>query len=302
MDILTVVAGTIVIIGGLAAVVTFFDSYYAKWLQFTKKDTTSKIESVEKKVDEIDNKLEKLQQSIQPVPNSPVPLNDFLDGLPQLTDSHKKQIFETGMKLRDDHQFKKAINKFRLLLGMNPSDDQRAALLTLIGNSFFLTGNQDEALGSYKEALKAAEQAGNQGAKGNALGNIGLIYRNKGEPDEALKYHNQALEIAREIGYKLGEADNLGNIGVIYQNRGEPDEALKYHNQALEIDREIGYKLGEASDLGNIGVIYQMNGEPDEALKYYNQALEIFELIGAQHLVNKTNENINIIKSLIKDN
>ena len=165
---------------------------------------------------------------------------DFVDGLQQLDDAKKRDAFENGMKLRDENKPLEAIGRFRFLLSIIPPDEQKAALLILIGNSFLLTGNQDEALGHYREALKAVENAKSPVAKGVALGNIGLIYSTKGEADEALKYHQQALEINREIGYKQGEASALGNIGLIYSAKGEADEALKYLQQALEIFKSIG--------------------------------------------------------------
>ena len=194
----------------------------------------------------------KIDYIMKQLDTAPLPVMDFVGGLPQLNDSQKRDIFETGMKLRDENKPFEAIKRFRLLLSMNIYDEDRAALLILIGNSFLLTGNQDEALGHYKEALKAAENADSPGAKGVALGNIGIIYSDKGEADEALKYYQQALEIDREIEYKQGEASDLSNIGNIYSDKGETDEALKYYQQALEIDREIGYKQGEANQLGNI--------------------------------------------------
>ena len=182
----------------------------------------------------------KLDYIIKQLDTAPLPVMDFVGGLPQLNDSQKRDIFETGMKLRDENKPFEAIKRFRLLLSMNISDEEHAALLILIGNSFLLTGNQDEALGHYKEALKAAENADSPSAKGVALGNIGLIYSAKGDADEALKYHQQALEIFREIRYRQGEANQLGNIGNIYSGKGDADEALKYLQQALEIFESIG--------------------------------------------------------------
>jgi tetratricopeptide (TPR) repeat protein len=268
------------LLGGFAAI-----HYFILYLRHRNKIDP-------KLVDYLDTKFDSIKQPEL----TPLPVMDFVDGLPQLDDAKKRDAFENGMKLRDEHKPLEAIDRFRFLLSINPPDEQKAALLTLIGNSFLLTGNQDEALGHYKEALKAAENADSPGAKSVALGNIGLIYSDKGEADEALKYHQQALEIHREIGFKQGEASALGNIGLIYRAKGEADEALKYHQQALEIHREIGYRQGEASQLGNIGLIYRAKGEADEALKYLQQALEIFESIGAEHLVNQTT---NIIKKII---
>lgn len=153
-------------IGGISAICYFIEKLRKK------PDKISKIESA---VDEIIKNQQSLEKSIKPmISPSPIPVTDFLDGLPQLNDTRKKEIFETGMKLRDENKPMEAIKRFRLLLSSNPLEEQRSALLILIGNSFIWTGNQDEALGHYKEALKAAEKSNNPGAKSVALGNIGL--------------------------------------------------------------------------------------------------------------------------------
>ena len=145
---------------------------------------------------EQDARIDRLLNQLDPPPLPPM---EYVDGLPQLNDSQKRDIFETGMKLRDEHENIEAIEQFRLLLSMNMSDEERASLLILIGNCFLLTGNQDEALENYKKALKAAENIYNPSAKGVALVNIGHIYRDKDEADEALKYNQQVLEIFESI-------------------------------------------------------------------------------------------------------
>src|SRR5659263_67295 len=153
------------IAGGIAAIGYFID----KWYQRKNPDKISKIEST---VEEIKKSQQALEKSIKPMNSpSPIPVMDFLDGLPQLDDIRKKEIFEAGMKLRDENKPMEAIKRFRLLLSSNPLEEQQSSLLILIGNCFILTGNQDEALGHYKEALKAAEKANNSGAKSVALGN-----------------------------------------------------------------------------------------------------------------------------------
>jgi tetratricopeptide (TPR) repeat protein len=282
-------------------------------------------------------KLNDIGQKVDTLLQGPTPIYIFTDGLRNLPDIHKRQIFEQATKLSEENKYDEAIEQFRILLSQNPTDEQKSALLSHIGNTFYLKGDYDESLGAHRESLRTAERAGVLIARSVALGNLGLIYNNKGEPDTALKYHEDALKIHREIGYRLGEANDLGNIGVIYNNKGELDTALKYHEGALKIhreigsrlgeasdlgnigviykdkgeldtalkyhegslkiDREIGNRLGEASDLGNIGVIYKSKGEPNNALKYFEEALIIFKKIGAANLVIKTMKNIEKIKN-----
>jgi len=221
-------------IGGIAAVGYFIE----KWKQWKQRNKPNIISKMVSDLDELKKSQQALEKSIKPM-NSPsaIPVTDFLDGLPQLNDIRKKEIFETGMKLRDENKPMEAIKRFRFLLSSNPLDEQRSALLILIGNSFILTGNQDEALGHYKEALKVADKANNSGAKGVALNNIGLIYGAKGEPDEARKCFQQAWEIFREMGYKQGEANQLGNIRQTYSAKGLLFEEERFRREMRELER-----------------------------------------------------------------
>jgi tetratricopeptide (TPR) repeat protein len=128
---------------------------------------------------------------------------DFVDGLPMINDEMKRQTFEKAMTLRDENNHDAAIKKFRYLLSQNPESSQETALHILIGNTFLLKNDYDEALGHYKQALKIAEKAGNVSAKGVVLGNIGLIYSAKGDADKALEYLEKALEIFQSIGAEV---------------------------------------------------------------------------------------------------
>lgn len=142
------------LLGGFAAI-----HYFILYLQQRNK--------IDPKLKEyLDTKFNSIKQPEL----TPLPVMDFVDGLPQLDDAKKRDAFKNGMKLRDENKPLEAIDRFRFLLSINPLDEQKAALLILIGNSFLITGNQDEALGHYKEALKAAKNADSPDAKGVALG------------------------------------------------------------------------------------------------------------------------------------
>lgn len=200
---------------------------------------------------------------------------DYDADYPILKDENKRNLFEAAIKLRNENKPLEALKRFNILLDQKPTDDQKTALFTLIGNTCLLIGDYDEAISKHKKALKVAEQTNNLLAKGVALGNIGLIYHDKGEQEKAPQYYHEDLEIFRDIGYKLGEATALGSIGLVYHDKGEPEKALQYYQESLAINREIEYKLGEASQLGNIGVIYADKGESEKAIQYLEQAQTI---------------------------
>jgi hypothetical protein len=107
--VITVVLAFATILGGFAAV------HYFKNLSKQNK----RQEEISSKIDHI----------IKQVETAPLPVMDFVDGLPQLDDAKKRDAFENGMKLRDEHKPLEAIDRFRFLLSINPSNEEKAALL-----------------------------------------------------------------------------------------------------------------------------------------------------------------------------
>ena len=205
----------------------------------------------------------------------------WVDGIPKSDDKELKEHYLKALLLCKNDKYEDAIKEFENILRICMiSPTEKMSILLSLGNAYYSLSQNDKALENYNALLEITEKVGKKDAlegKASALGNIGLILKNKGDLDNALKYHQDALKIHVEIGYKQGEASDLGNIGLIYSDKGDLDNALKYHQDALKIDREIGYKQGEANQLGNIGIIYSDKGDLDNALIYLREALEVLE-------------------------
>ena len=91
--------------------------------------------------------------------------------------------------------------------------------------------------------------------------------------------YEQELVIAREIGDRRGEGNALGNLGVAYKNLGEVRKAIEFYEQRLVIAREIGDRRGEGNALWNSADEFKKLGERDEALSRARAALAIYEAI-----------------------
>ena len=129
-------------------------------------------------------------------------------------------------------------------------------------------------------ALTIARRLQHRKGEGNALGNLGVAYKNLGETRRAIQFFEQALLIHREIGDRLGEGNDLGNLGNAYRNLGETRRAIQFYEQALLIDREIGDRRGEGKDLGNLGLAYKNLGETRRAIQFFEQDRTIAREIG----------------------
>ena len=162
------------------------------------------------------------------------------------------------------------------------TQERKAEALRLndIGIGQFNTGQLQEALQTFDQALSIFKAIGDREMKGTVLNNIGLVYRTLGQYPQALKYYEQALVIANEVGDKAGVGTTLGNIGEVYRNQGQYPQALKYYEQALSIAKDVGDKTGEGMVLNNIGTAYFNLGQYSQALQYYSLALIIDKKTG----------------------
>ena len=157
------------------------------------------------------------------------------------------------------------------------------------GDSAFLEAEQLEggtleakrkSIEKYHEALELYRRATDRKSEGNALNNIGEVYREMGEIRKALEKHSEALPIRQAAGDRLGEATTLNNLGLVYSSLGDNQKALEKYNEALPLWRAMGNRAEEGTTLINMGVAYQELGEMQKALEKYNEALPLSRATG----------------------
>jgi tetratricopeptide (TPR) repeat protein len=153
----------------------------------------------------------------------------------------------------------------------------RADLLLELGIEDWHLGRAAEAIPRFERALEIFREIGNRRGEGNALGNLGIAYRQLVEPLRAIEYYDQSLEIFREIGDRRGEGQALRSLGLAYADLSELQRAIEYYEQSLKIAREIGDRQGEGNALGGLGTAL---GEPRRAIEHYEQWLQIAREIG----------------------
>ena len=92
--------------------------------------------------------------------------------------------------------------------------------------------------------------------KGDALIDEGFVFYKKGKLEEALSSWKEALKIFENLVDLNGKSRALNNIAVVYDQFGQHDKTLSYYQQGLEITRMADNKWVEATILINIGEIY----------------------------------------------
>ncbi len=267
-----------------------------------------KVERIKEKIDLMSGEIEEILESqkrfekeIEKIKSQMGQIAIYLDGLPKTKDKDKKALFEKGISLMAQYKYEEAIESFRDCLSLESDWSAKSALFLLIGNSFYAWNKWDPALGSWKEALDAAEKANDEQGQAAALGNLGLVYKAKGEWDKAIEFYNRALKGLEKIGdvedpfRKHGMASTFNNLGLVYQDKGEWDKAIEFYNKTLEIDKKVGDEHGMAQTFNNLGLVYKAKGEWDKAIEFYEKSLKIKEKIGDEHGMAQTFNNLGLV-------
>ena len=143
-----------------------------------------------------------------------------------------------------------------------------------------LRGELKEALEHRLQAVTLHRQAGNRGAEGRSLGNLGISYRKQGELGKAQESYEQALAIHREVGNRPSQAIMLNNLANLYKRENRLKEARAYLTEGIDICDEFGNHRLRCIMMGNLGDVYLQVDLLDKAQKYLESSVELARGIG----------------------
>ena len=197
-----------------------------------------------------------------------------------------------------------------------------ARSLGIIGWSYYLKGNYNNALWNYNKSLSILQALRGKDSRklnyeivkfSSALyGNIGVVYSEQADYPKALGNFFKSLKMSKEIGDKKETARHLGNIGNVYFFQLEYKKALAYFIDAIKIAHELEFNELEANTLSNVGAIYrnQANDECSkgnilyalekiypESITYFTKSLKLAQKFGYKHLEAVSLDNLGLIFS-----
>jgi tetratricopeptide (TPR) repeat protein len=152
-----------------------------------------------------------------------------------------------------------------------------AITLKSLGDTQYLLGRVEEALGSYAESLQLhARMPGDELHEADAQKALGDVLHFLGRYAEALPEYERALAAYRKGGAVISEGETLLAQGRLLQAMQREDEAQRCYTEALGIYRRSGSSLGLANALLVIGSSAQLHGQPQRAQERFEEALEIY--------------------------
>lgn len=166
--------------------------------------------------------------------------------------------------LRESQQLYKRIGKH---------EKEEAQALSLLGELYEKTGNPEEAIRTYQEALPLIRKAGDRGLEMSTLEKLGGLY---GETDKsnALEYYRQLVRLYEQNKAEFLESlfGTLKRMGEFYQELEQLAEARDAYEQASKNVPRSSNKEDAIDVLLSLGQVNYDLGERRQALKYYEDA------------------------------
>ncbi len=167
--------------------------------------------------------------------------------------------------------------------------------LNNIGTIYKDRGDYDKAIEFQTESKKILEEIGDKKGVALSLNSFGNIYSDLGDYNKAIQYYTECQKISEEIHNKEGMASSFNNIGLIYYEQGNYAKSIVLYTKSLKISEEIGDKEGIAISLNNIGSIHREQGDYTKAIEYYSKSIKIEEELGNSYGIAYSINNIGLI-------
>jgi len=227
-----------------------------------------------------------------------------------------EQLWVEGRFRESTHEWDKAIDVYRTLVGFYPDNleyalrltsaeisagrtkDAMATIATMRKMGLPASGdpridlaeaNASEVAADFKHeremAARAVEEAQNRGARmlaARAQYAEAWAALNLGEMDDALRLTKDALAAYQAVGDFNGQASMLRNLGTIRLMQGELATALGYYQDALKLARQIGNRYSEGATINQIATVFERQGHHSEALDQYQKTLAIMREVGSR--------------------
>lgn len=197
-----------------------------------------------------------------------------------LSQSELERQYDEAREHINRGEFEEAerLGKYILSVARRTADRHlEARLLSLIGNLYFYTDRQREALDYFQASLSLMRETGDRLGEAISLKDTGITLKALGRFDEAFAALYESLEIFRQFDAKPQIGSALENIGTGYATMGAYNLAFEMCKESLHIAREAGDVNLLHGSTRRIGDLYLQTDDPQRALQYLTEALEIAE-------------------------
>jgi len=133
----------------------------------------------------------------------------------------------------------------------------------------------DEADALLQEALRLAEEANSEGAKGRALGHLADGDLHRGETARAISRLLEALPLLESSGDTEPLPYFASRLAQAYQRSNRPDDAETLLNRALILADQEGERRSQRRIQQQLGALALAKGDQDKAASHYKAAYQL---------------------------
>lgn len=146
-----------------------------------------------------------------------------------------------------------------------------------IGNNYFSTGNLENAIKYYFDAIEYYEKVNNNEGLAQIYSNLGVINVNQKNFDIAAGYYKKAIQIYTILKNQNGILLINNNISSLYHGQKKYVEAIPILKQNLSLSKQINNTKIETATLSTLASCYERLGDTLNATLYFN---ELFNALG----------------------
>ncbi len=153
-------------------------------------------------------------------------------------------------------------------------------VLVSLGNVLYTTGEWDEAVEDFNEAIKLCEETGNDGLRALSHLRLGEIGEKRSDWTAAAEGLGRALEIYERIKDVSGQANVHRALMTMGWRQGEYEKAMEEGRRGLLLLDKSGDKYITAMTVITLGAVYYDTGDLAKSRQYYEEGLALAQEVG----------------------
>jgi adenylate cyclase len=166
-------------------------------------------------------------------------------------------------------------------------------------------GEFDVAVERLELARAEFEASSNLASAGEALAEIGEVYRLKGDYAQAGQCYQRSLmkinAVEDELVRNRARAGVLKSLGTLANQQGDSAQARKMYEESLSIRRSLGEKMGVAVLLNNLGMVAMFEEDYASAQPLFSESLSILREIGDRWAIGQLLNNLGLVLRYLGD-
>jgi two-component SAPR family response regulator len=175
------------------------------------------------------------------------------------------------------------------------SDFERASIQSALVDCLWRQGRWEEAIAVQEQIVETRRRLDSPGLLSGALNDLGFFLYSTGEYNEALELFAEALALARRSGHRRNEALTLISLGELLRDLGALNQAAAACEAGLALADDLGDAFLSAYGREALGLTLRWQGDYAAAQVALDQALERAERQGSEYQAGRYGASLGLV-------